>query len=284
MVAFLLFLNFALMIVMPILLGIWIHRRWRPSWRLYFIGFATFIGSQILHIPFNWLVLNRLGWLPTDTAVLSNLIILSLFLGLSAGVFEEVARYLTYRYWAKDARTWSQGMMLGAGHGGIEAILLGSLGLLNFAILFGLSQGQFGSLIPADQMELVNAQIDAMFGVPWYMAVLGAVERAFALCLHLAFSVMVLQVFLRKNIGWLILAILWHALVDATAVFAVTTWDALITELLIGVLALISVAIIYKLYEPNPIVPELEPLPEVEPLTLNSAPLSDDAIEKSKYS
>ena len=284
MVAFLLFLNFALMIVMPILLGIWIHRRWGPSWRLYFIGFATFVGAQILHIPFNWLVLNRFELLPTDTAVLSNLIILSLFLGLSAGVFEEVARYLTYRYWAKDARTWSQGMMMGAGHGGIEAILLGSLGLLNFVILLGMSQGLFQSLIPAEQMGLVNEQIDAMFGLPWYMAVLGAVERAFALCLHLAFSVMVLQVFLRKNIGWLILAILWHALVDATAVFAVTTWDALITELLIGVLALLSVGIIYKLYEPNPVEPELEPLPEVGPVTLDSAPLSDDAIEKSKYS
>ena len=284
MITFLLFLNFALMITMPILLGIWIHRRWGPSWRLYFIGFATFIGSQILHIPFNWLILNRLELIPTDTAVLSNLIILSLFLGLSAGVFEEVARYLTYRYWAKDARTWSQGMMLGAGHGGIEAILLGSLGLLNFVILWGMSQGQFQSLIPAEQMGLVNEQIDAMFGVPWYMAVLGAVERAFALCLHLAFSVMVLQVFLRKNIGWLILAILWHALVDATAVFAITTWDAITTEVLIAVFALVSIGIVVYLYQPNPEEPEPEPLPEGGTAEIKRVEISPEAIDKSKYS
>lgn len=284
MIAVLLFFNFAFMLLMPILLGIWIHRRWGPSWRLYFIGVATFIGSQVFHIPFNWLVLNKLKLLPTDTAVLVNLIVVAVFLGLSAGVFEEVARYLAYRFWAKDARSWSQGMMMGAGHGGVEAILLGVIGWLNFVILLGLSQGAFQELIPAEQMGLVSEQIEAMFGIPWYMALLGAVERAFALCLHLAFSVMVLQVFVRKNILWLVAAIGWHALVDATAVFAISTWDALITELLIGILALASIGIIYKLYTPNPVEPELEPLPEVGQVTIKPALLSAEAIEKSKYS
>ena len=62
-------------------------------------------------------------------------IIYAVFLGLSAGVFEETARYLTYRFWAKDARSWSRGLMLGAGHGGSEAILVGALAAVNFVAL-----------------------------------------------------------------------------------------------------------------------------------------------------
>lgn len=283
MIPFLLFLNFAMMIVLPVLVGIFIHRRWGPPWRLYFIGLATFIGSQLLHIPFNWLVINQLQLIPSDTAVLSNLIILAVFAGLSAGVFEEVARYLTYRFWAKDARTWAKGMMLGAGHGGIEAILLGSLGLINFVILLGLSQGYFESLIPAEQMGLVEAQIAEMFGLPWYMVILGAVERGFAICLHLAFSVMVLQVFLRKNVWWLVAAIVWHAVVDATAVFAITTWGALTTEAIVAVYALISLGIIYWLYQPNPEEPEIEPLPAVEPAKLVPFEATAESLDESKY-
>ena len=283
MVPFLLFFNFALMIVLPVLVGIFIHRRWGAGWRLYFIGLATFIGSQVLHIPFNWLVINQLQIIPSDTSVMSNLIILAVFAGLSAGFFEEVARYLTYRFWATDARTWAKGMMLGAGHGGIEAILLGSLGLINFVILLGLSQGFFASLIPSEQMGLVEAQIAEMFGLPWYMAILGAVERAFAICLHLAFSVMVLQVFLRKNIWWLVVAILWHAVVDATAVFAITTWGIIASEAIVAVYALISLGIIYWLYAPNPEEPEIEPLPVVEPAKPLSLKASAESLDESKY-
>ena len=283
MIPFLLFLNFSLMILMPVLVGIFIHRRWGVGWRLFFIGLATFIGSQLLHIPFNWLVLNKLQLIPTDTSVRLNLIALSVFAGLSAGFFEEGARYLTYRFWAKDARTWAKGMMLGAGHGGIEAILLGSLGLINFVVLLGLSQGYFASLIPAEQMSLVETQIAQTFGLPWHMAVLGAVERAFAICLHLALSVMVLQVFLRRNVWWLIAAILWHGVVDATAVFAISTWDAITTEVLVGIYALISLGIIYWLYEPNPEEPEIEPLPAVEPAKPLMLKASAESLDESKY-
>ena len=283
MIVVLLFLNFLLMFALPLALGWWIQRRWQASWRLFAIGAVTFVVSQIFHIPFNWLVLQKWLLIPTDTAVLTNLIILSLFLGLSAGVFEEGARYLTYRFWAKDARTWAKGMMLGAGHGGIESLLLGAIGLINFVVLLALRQGYWSELIPPEQMDLVQAQIDSMFGLPLYMGLLGAVERVFALTLHLALSLLVMQVFVRGRLRWLVAAVLWHALADATAVFAVTTWGALTTEGLVGIMALISLGIVYWLYEPEPKEPEPEPLPEPAPLEAADAPPTQDALERSKY-
>jgi len=283
MIVVLLFLNFLLMLAMPLALGWWIQRRWRPGWRLFGIGAVTFVVSQIFHIPFNWLALQKWQLIPTDTAVLTNLLILSLFLGLSAGVFEEGARYLTYRFWATDARTWAKGMMLGAGHGGIEAILLGAAGLINFVVLLALHQGYLPNLVPPEQMDLVQAQIEEMFGLPLYMGLLGAVERVFALTLHLSLSLLVMQVFVRGKMRWLAAAVLWHALVNATAVFSVTTWDALTTEGLIGIMALISLGIIYWLYQPEPKEPEPQPLPEPTSLETASAPPTQDALERSKY-
>ena len=283
MIPILLFLNFALMLILPILVGIGIHRRWGSDWRLFFIGFATFIGSQLLHIPFNWLVLNKMQLISADTSSMTNLIVLAIFLGLSAGFFEETARYLAYRFWATDARTWAKGMMMGVGHGGIEAILLGSLGLINFVVLLGLNRDLFTELIPVEQMSLVETQIATMFGLPWYMAILGAVERVFAICLHLALSVMVLQLFLRHNRWWLVAAILWHALVDATAVFAIITWDAITTEILVGLFALISVGIIYWLYEPNPQESEITPLPEAGPAEPITVAVTAESLDESKY-
>ncbi|MCA9962224.1 MAG: YhfC family intramembrane metalloprotease, partial [Anaerolineales bacterium] len=109
--------NVCLMLSMPLVLAVWLERRRQPGWGLFGAGALTFILSQVLHIPFNWLVQQRFQLLPTDLQVTGNLLLVSLFLGLSAGLFEEIGRYLTYRYWMTDARTWGKGLMLGVGHG-----------------------------------------------------------------------------------------------------------------------------------------------------------------------
>ncbi|MCA9928474.1 MAG: YhfC family intramembrane metalloprotease [Anaerolineales bacterium] len=247
----LLYLNFLLMLALPLLLARLLHLRFRPGWGLFGIGAATFVLSQVGHLPFNW-VAQRTGWLPDSVETTGNLVITAVFFGLSAGVFEETARYLAYRFWAKDARTWKQGMMMGAGHGGIEAMLLGLLGLINTSILLGMRNGVMLEIVPVEQMALVEQQIAAIFGLPWYMTLLGAVERIFAICFHLSASLLVMQVFVRRQRRWLWLAVGWHTLLDATAVFAVVKWGALAAEGIIGVLAVISVGIIRWLWRVEP--------------------------------
>lgn len=282
MIYLLLSLNYLLMIVMPLALGWLIARRLGASWRLFGMGAVTFVAAQVFHIPFNVLV-DRTGILPEDLSIVTNLIIVSLFLGLSAGVFEEGARYLAYRYWAKKARTWGRGLMLGAGHGGIEAIIVGMVGGINFVALAAMRSGALLDQFPAEQLPLVEAQMEALFGMPPYMAVLGAVERVFALTAHLALSLMVMQVFTRGRSRWLLAAILWHTLLNAVAVFAVNTWDALVTEALIGVVALLSLGIIFWLREPEPIEPEPEPLAEAGPAGPREVTLTDEALDRSRY-
>jgi uncharacterized membrane protein YhfC len=244
---------------------------------------VTFVVSQIGHIPFNGLILQRWQLVPTDTAVFTNLLIYALFLGLSAGIFEEGARYLTYRFWAKDARSWGKGLMLGAGHGGIEAILLGLTGIINVGALVLIRQGMFVDAIPPDQMPLVQEQITAVFSTPLPAIMLGAMERLFALCAHLAMSLLVMQVFVRGQLRWLLASILWHTLLNASAVIAVTTWNAYVTEAIIGLFALLSIGIIFWLRTPEPVEPELEPLPEMKPLAAVGLETTAETLERSKF-
>lgn len=282
MITVLLALNFLLMILMPILLGLWIAARRRVRWGLFGIGAVAFVLSQVGHLPFNWLVLQQFGWFSPE-----NLPLYALFLGLSAGTFEGFARYLAFRFWATDARSWGKGLMVGAGHGGIEAILLGGIGLINFVILLGLKNGQFQGVmasIPADQLPLLDQQIDAMFGVPLWMALFGALERVFALLLHLAASLLVMQLFVRGQWRWLLAGIGWHALIDGTLVYVVVRLGPVWAEVVLGGLSMLSLAIIFLLRAPEPTAVPLEPLPELRPVTLAEPANSKEMLERSKYS
>ena len=274
-----------LMVLMPILLGWFIHRQRQARWGLFFMGMVGFVLSQIFHIPFNWLITNQLKLLPTDTSVVFNLLVISLFLGLSAGVFEEVTRYLIYRFWAKDARTWGRGLMVGAGWGGVESMILGVILLINAIALAAMSQGLWRELIPVEQQSLLDQQIQAMVTMPWFDGMLGSLERAFAMCLHLSLSLMVMQVFTRGKLWWLWLAIGWHALVDATAVFVQIYWaNAYLTEAIVAFYALVSLGIVFWLRTPEPIEPELEPLPPPDPVTPVTIKATSESLDRSKYS
>ncbi|RMG89021.1 MAG: YhfC family intramembrane metalloprotease [Chloroflexi bacterium] len=285
MIYFLLTVNFSLMIVLPFLFGWLIARKRGAGWRLFGIGAVTFVLSQVGHIPFNWLVLNRLQLISTDTAVTQNLIILAIFLGLSAGLFEEVARYLTFRFWATDARSWGTGLMVGAGHGGVESLLLGGLGALNVINLIILrSNEQLINTLPPEQLEIVQAQITAVFNTPYSQLLLGAVERLFAITVHLSLSLLVMQVFIRRQTRWLLFAILWHTLLNAVSVIFASRTTPYITELVIGIFALVSLGIIWALKAPEPAPIPIEPVPDLPPIKPATEDLTPEKLDESKFS
>lgn len=278
-------LNPILMILFGLGVGIIVARLRGVEWKLYRVGALVFIGSQVLHIPFNAWVLNPLLQ-KVSSAFTTNgyLLVTSLALGLSAGVFEETFRYLGYRFWVKDARRWKDGLMFGAGHGGSEAILVGLYTLITVIYIFSLVGKDLKTIIPADQLFLAQQQIDAFWALPWYDVLLGALERIIAICFHLAASVLVLQVFRRKNILWLFAAIGLHTILDALAVYVSQTWGAYATEGILAVFALVCVGIIFllKSTDGEEVAVPPAPLPEIQQDT-SPHPVTADQIEESKY-
>ena len=278
-------LNGLIMIALPIVIGIIISRKFKLGWRLWWIGAATFVLSQIGHIPFNAVVglLMQRGILPTPSPA-NELLFSAVFLGLSAGLWEEGMRYAVYRWWAKDARSWSKALMMGDGHGGIEAILLGSIVLVNFVVLLSLRTTTFSGLLPADQIAAISQQSSAYWSVPWYDSMLGALERAFAIPVQICLSVIMLQCFVRKQTRWLFIAIAWHALVDAVSVYLIRTQGAYITELGVGLMAVISIVVIFALRQPEPVVENTpSPLPETQRPDLGAIEPTEEKLDNSRY-
>jgi uncharacterized membrane protein YhfC len=231
--------------------------------------------------------MERTGLLPTDLSTVANLLLVALILGLSAGIFEEVARYLSFRYWARDAREWRAGLMVGAGHGGIESMILGMLAMVNTAALLGLREGYFTALVTPEQLPLVQAQAQALLDAAWYDALLAPAERLFALIAHLALSVLVMESVFRQRWYWLAGAIVWHALLDALAVLATVRWNVYVAEGVIALFALASVVIILRLRRPAPSVDKAstEQAERREPATIEpvKVDLTAEKLEQSRY-
>jgi uncharacterized membrane protein YhfC len=255
-------LNGILMIALPVALGYYLARKFNLPGRIWWIGATTFILSQVGHIPFNagLTLLFERGILPRPSPEW-RLYVNACILGLSAGLWEEMARYTVLKWWAKDVRSWRKGIFYGAGHGGIEAIILGVLVLVNFFYTMAIRNIDLTTLVPPDRLDATIAQLDAYWSAPWYAIMLGAVERTFSILLHLSLAVLVLQSFLRHQIRWLFVAILWHALIDGVAVISVSLTNPYTTEVVLGIFAFLSVLILFTLRQPGF---ELEEAPGLE--------------------
>jgi len=282
MAVFVRYLNPILMILFGLGAGIYLARRYKLDWHLYGIGALTFIGSQVLHLPFNYWALNpllaRAGIMAAPQGF--NLVILGVALGLSAGVFEEVARYVVFRRWLPLNQTWRESLMFGAGHGGIEAVLLGGLVFYTVVQMVMLRSADLSQVVPPEQLGLAQAQVRIFWALPWYAVLLGALERCAALALHLGATVLVLQAVQRRELRWLGAAVGWHALVDAAAVIGVSVWGMYVTEGLLLLFGGLSLGLVWLLRaEP----PAPVPLPPPAPFQIHPAEFSENRIEESRY-
>jgi uncharacterized membrane protein YhfC len=283
-------LNGLWMLALPIGLAAFFTRRFHYSWRLVGMGALTFILSQIGHIPFNSLALNPLlktlgSALPPGLALVANAVLL----GLSAGLFEEGSRYLVLSRWAKNARSWRAALVFGAGHGGAEAIILGGLVVATFVYMAAYRNADLSTIVPADQVALAKQQVAAYWGMPWPVSLLGALERTLTIPCHLAMSVLVMQAFTRGKRYWLWLAVLYHALLDATAVYLMgilssQSWGIYAVEGGVAVFTLASLAIIYLLRQPEPPAPApAPPPPPAEPVLPAELQVSEENLDNSRY-
>lgn len=234
-------LSFLGMILLPILLWVTFTRKFALSWKLLLAGGLTFIASQVLHIP---LVL-AMGSFLRSISLLLNAIIL----GLLAGIFEETARYILFKFILKNTKSWKEGILVGLGHGGTEAVILGVLAALAFVNMTVYRNIDLSTVptIPAEQLELAKQQVAAYWSAPWYMALIGFVERVFTICLHVSLSVMVLYSIVDHKPVWFWLALLWHAVVDAVAVYIGQKVGVLAAEGMVAIFALISLWIVLRM-------------------------------------
>ena len=256
----------AFAILYPLVLAFIAHRRLNISWKYFGYGALIFFLFQIIsRVP----IVTVLGGVLAPQLRASPVFLYTwlAILALTAGLFEEVGRYVGYRWlMRREEKTWSKAVMYGIGHGGLESmVLIGALGLLTLLNLIVLSSINLNSL-PASQHDQVVQQLKALSAQPGWFPLIALWERLWTLPVQVALSVIVLQVFRRNNIGWLWLAILAHAVVDFVPVALLQVLGAsmgayLLVELIVAIFGATGVLVIWKLRDR----PETKALPEAQP-------------------
>ncbi|MDD1676746.1 MAG: YhfC family intramembrane metalloprotease [Methanomicrobiales archaeon] len=242
----------------PLAFAAWMIKKYRLSWRVFGFGALFFFLIQIPHTP---LVLVIQGPLYTTlTAVFVDptvtLAIFSIVLGLLAGIFEETGRYLVFtRFFPRNDISYSRknGVLFGAGWGGIESMIIGSLVLLTMvSYIFAVPltdeaiqqiNQSIGGTLTAEQITQLKAQNEALLGLTPLDPFIGLVERLMTFPIHIAFSLLVLASVVQNRPLLLLLAILWHTILDALAVFLAQTAGIIAAEG--AVAAMLVVGLVY---------------------------------------
>lgn len=226
----------ALALLGPLVVAYVLWRRLQAPALAWLIGAGTFFVSQVvLRLPWQiplgiWISKQQPG-----EAVMWAWLVASAF---TAGLFEETGRWVAYRFVWKG-RTATGGLMLGAGHGGFESMLLVGLNLAVSAVLYvALSQGVTLGL-PEDALSVVRTQFAQLTPA---LTLAGGIERLSSMVVHCGLSVLVLQAFTRGSSRWLWLAIAFHTVSNVAGVGASKGLGVWPGEAVIALFALAALA------------------------------------------
>ncbi|NMA65789.1 MAG: YhfC family intramembrane metalloprotease [Clostridiaceae bacterium] len=228
----------------PIIAAIVFYRKQKYYVGSVFTGAAVFFLFQmVLRIPILQLVLPKMEWY--QHMAQNSLWGYALFLGFTAGLFEEVGRYLAFTTILKKRLDWKNAVAFGIGHSGIESILLVGLTYVsNILVSITINSGVYDSMTAQypQQAEALIQTKNTLIGTPSYMYLLGGAERIFTFFIHIALSVLIM-VGIRKKKGllYLGLAILLHMVIDSPVVIlSAMGVNILFIEALVFVFAVIS--------------------------------------------
>ena len=243
-------------LLLPVGLGLFFAKRLRGRWRFFWLGCLTFVlFALVLEQAVHTLVLGgALG-----PAITGNIWLYALYGGLMAGLFEEAGRWLAFQLAARRRQAGGldappDALMYGAGHGGIEAVLLAGMAMLsNIVLSLMINQGGLAAVIAAGSLpEAAVTAAESLAGVPASMFLWSGFERLCAVVLHIALSVLVYAAVTQKRRGLWFAAVGLHALVDMAAVLANSWLPVAATEGLVALLSLAAALLARRVYRALP--------------------------------
>jgi uncharacterized membrane protein YhfC len=264
-------LDILILLFLPIALGVFLVRKYDLEGRWWWIGAMVYIVSQVILQPVQNYLFNPFLNNLNSSAKFPSIVVLvfgGLVLGLLVGVVEGLLQYGMFRWWAKDARSFESGLLVGAGYGGAASIALAFLVLYNFVNMAIVRNLDLSTLAPADQALIMQAQITAFWSAPWFYTLREAIGQLFALTIQICLAVMILQSLIRKQWYWVLLAVGFHFLVEAARVIALNLSGEYMMNAVLGIFAVFSVLIILALRHPKAQVSKL-------PATLGQVAPSD---------
>ena len=238
-----------LSLIVPFALIIYGRKKGWLSWKAFGVGLLIFVlFSQVLEKMLHFLVIDPSG---TSLKGTSSVWAFVAYGALAAGVFEEIGRYVGFRFMLKNNRSYGNGLSFGLGHGGMEAVLIGAFSAVNMMVISHLVQTgdfeQVAASLPATQIDMIQS----MLNQPDWMYVLGGIERIFAIAIHVALSLLVLYGVRNGQFRYVMYAILMHALIDVVpALYQVKVISNIwVAESILALIAIASFVFIRRMSE-----------------------------------
>ena len=242
--------SFIISIGTPIVLFILARKKLKASGMAFVIGAAVFVVfALVLESLLHSVVLTATGTLLTD-----NIVLYGLYGGLAAALFEETGRLIAMKFYMKKTLNRENSVMYGIGHGGIEAILLVGLtyvsNLLSAVMInSGALQASMDLLDDATKQSTLE-QLKVLWETPAWQFYIAGVERAIAITLQIALSVIVYKAVAAKNRTYWFIAFAIHFAVDfATVVIMGLGAPVWLVEVLLLAAVVFVARYAYNLYK-----------------------------------
>lgn len=198
----------------PVVLMIVLARRKLFAWVPFLLGMAGFVVfamilEQLLHS-----VVLRIPLISNNTWAYAT------YGALAAGVFEEVGRYCVILWLLKKQLNYRAALSYGLGHAGVESLLVGASAMVNNIVLSvmintGLAQTVLAAQLPQETLAMLVSQL-TQTATPMFL--LSGVERMLTIPVHMGLTMLVFAAVCKKDVRYLLGAILLHALLDFPAV------------------------------------------------------------------
>lgn len=242
-------------IVFPLVVAFIAGRRLHVSWRYFGFGAMVFLAAQILTRLPAVAVIQTLFATQLRSPPLMWVWLVTL--SVTAGLFEEIGRFLGYRWLMRgEDKIWPKAIMYGLGHGGLESMVVAGGGSLLSVVGLVVALTRPPDALSQQARAQVDQLLTTLRSQPDWFPLLGAWERVAAMGIQVALSTIVLQVFRRARLRWLWLAVLLHALVDGVTVGAVqlagpgTVRAGLLSTTLVTFFGVSAVWLVVRLREP----------------------------------
>lgn len=223
---------FSLVVSFALPIGLFVYAKKKLGAKAapFFIGCGVFFVMVLMLEA----AIHRIVFQLAGEALTGNVILYAVYGGLMAALFEETGRYIAMRFLVKPM-DFPNAFMYGAGHGGVEAMLLcGVASISNIAGAVMINSGTLSAQLAALDAEKA-ADTAAALSALWTTSSLtffaGGVERIIAVVLHLSLSILVFQSIRKKAPMELVRAYLFHFVIDSLSVLLGAVASVWVVEL-----------------------------------------------------
>lgn len=242
-------LDLVICFILPVVIFIFIQKKYKKSLKAFLLGASAFFVSQIvLRIPIINNILPQFTWYIAFQMKYPYLY--WIFLGLTAGIFEELGRLILIKFFMKKNRRFIDSISFGLGHGAIEAMLITGITyitMLVFAIM--INTGTLEAKLSNLPQAAINAIYTQCTGLSPLDAIMGGIERIIAMGIHIGLTVIIFEgVVKNKATIYFIIAVLIHAVIDSSIGFMSQMFGFSIITME-AVFAIMSAALILYVYK-----------------------------------